>query len=116
MSKKKTLIGSNKKSSKSLKAGFKKFSHVFAPYPHFRFYKKSGHPALIVGEQPVEEYRFRKVMHSERDGGRPNEKVSPNPDRSDREPMYISKRVRHDKKSTFEDKPLSWKYPNKKKK
>lgn len=24
---------------------------IEAPYPHFRYYKKSKHPALIVGEQ-----------------------------------------------------------------
>ncbi len=88
--------------------------HVNASYPHFRYYKKSKHPALIVGEQPVEEYRYRKVMHSERDGNRLNERVSPNPNPSDPKPMYIGKRVRHDKKSEFEDKPLPWKYPSKK--
>ena len=30
-------------------------------FPHFRYYVKSKHPALIIGEQPVEEYRYRKV-------------------------------------------------------
>lgn len=93
-----------------------KNKHVSAPYPHFRYYKKSGHPALIVGEQPVEEYRFRKVMHSEKDGGRNNEIIYPNPNRRDKEPMCISKRVKHDKKTTFEDKPLPWRYPRKNKK
>ena len=86
---------------------------VEAPYPHFRYYKKTKHPALIVGEQPVEEYKFRKVMHSEKDGGRNNEKVYPNPDKRDSSPMYICKSVRHDKKNTFEEKPLPWKYPKK---
>ena len=90
--------------------------HISAPYPHFRYYKKSGHPALIVGEQPVDEYRFRKVMHDEYDGDRRNEKVIPNPDKSDSQPMYIGKRVRHDKKTRFANKPYSWKYPSKKKK
>jgi len=113
MSKKKTLIGSNKKSSKSLKAGFKKSSHVSAPYPHFRYYRKSGHPALIVGEQPIDEYRFRKVSHSPTEGGRKSERIFPNPNPFDREPMYLSKRVRHDKKHNFEDKPLPWFYPKK---
>ena len=81
-------------------------------FPHFRYYKKSGHPALIVGEQPVEEYKFRKVMHSEKDGKRNNEKIFPNPDKTDKRPMYIGKRVRHDKKKFFGAK-LPWKYPNK---
>lgn len=89
--------------------------HVSAPYPHFRYYKKSGHPALIIGEQPVEEYRYRKVMHDPKDGKRTNEKVYPNPDPRDPEPMYIGKRPRHDKKVNFANTPLPWKYPNKKK-
>lgn len=79
-------------------------------FPHFRRYKKSGHPALIVGEQVTdvkEEYKFRKVMHGERDGDRLNEEVKPNPNRTDKEPMYIGKRVRHDEKKYFS----SWKYP-----
>ena len=42
-----------------------------------------------------------------------NEKVYPNPDKRDSSPMYIGKRVRHDKKNTFEEKPLPWKYPKK---
>ena len=94
----------------------RKSNHVSAPYPHFRYYKKSRHPALIVGEQSVDEYKFRKVMHGEKDGNRSNEKVFPNPTKADKNPMYIGKRIRHDKKITFEDKPLPWKYPNKKKK
>ena len=91
----------------------KQSKHISAPYPHFRYYKKSKHPALIVGEQPVEEYCYRKVMHGEKDGKRSNEKVFPNPNKNDKEPMYIGKRVRHDKKTNFEDRPLSWKYPKK---
>ncbi|MBR1676955.1 MAG: hypothetical protein IJ706_06590 [Clostridia bacterium] len=82
-------------------------------FPHFRYYYKSKHPALIVGEQPVDEYRYRKVMHSDKDGKRNNEKVYPNPNPKDKNPMYIGKRVRHDKKKYFEDMPLSWKYPKK---
>ena len=82
-------------------------------FPHFRYYKKSKHPALIVGEQPVDEYRFRKVMHSEKDGKRNNEKVYPNPNPRDPDPMYIGRRVRHDKKTEFETRPLPWKYPKK---
>lgn len=85
-------------------------------YPHFRYYKKSKHPALIIGEQPIEEYRYRKVMHSPKDGSRNNEKVVPNPNARDPNPMYIGKRVRHDKKKNFEANPLPWKYPTNKKK
>ena len=85
-------------------------------YPHFRYYRKSKHPALITSEYTSEEYNYRKVMHSEKDGKRRNEKVFPNPDPSDKNPMYIGKRVRHDKKRNFEDKALPWKYPYKNKK
>ena len=79
-------------------------------YPHFRYYKKSGNPALVVGDQPVNEYKYRKVTHSEKESGRKNEKVYPNP--KDKKPMYISKRVRHDKKVNF-NKVYSWEYKKK---
>ena len=91
----------------------KKSFHVKAPYPHFRYYNKSHHPALIVGEKTVNEYRYRKVMHSSKEGGRNNEMVFPNPNPKDAEAMYISKRIRHDKMSAFENKPLPWKYKGK---
>ena len=55
-------------------------------------------------------------MHSEKDGKRNNEKLYPNPDPNDKKPMYIGKRIRHDEKRYFEDRPLPWKYPNKNKK
>lgn len=99
--------------SYAIKAKQKDTKHVSAPYPHFRYYKKSGHPALIVGEQPKDEYRYRKVMHSEKDCKRTNEKIEPNPKPGDPDPMYIGKRVRHDKKLNFEPRPLPWKYPKK---
>lgn len=91
----------------------KKDGRIEAPYPHFRYYRKSKHPTLIVGEQPVDEYKYRKVMHGEKDGNRNNEVVYPNPDKRDPKPMHIGKRVRHDKKKNFEDRPLPWKYPKK---
>lgn len=90
---------------------------VEAPYPHFRYYKKSKHPALVVGEQVsgdnTEEYKYRKVTHSERDGRHVNEKITPNPNPQDPDPMYITKRVRHDDKENFELRPLPWKPPKK---
>lgn len=82
-------------------------------YPHFRRYRKSGHPTLIVDEHSDDEYKYRKVMHSERDGRHLNEKIEPNPNPTDPEPMYIAKRERHDKKKHFE-KRLPWEYPKKK--
>ena len=84
-------------------------------FPHFRKYYKSGHPALIVGEEkgPKKEmWKYRKVMHGEKDGRHLNESVSPNPNRKDPNPMHIAKRVRKDEKRNFS----SWKYPWKYKK
>lgn len=103
------ILGKKKKSSPKVKK-------TKTTYPHFRYYRKSNHPALITAERSKDEYNYRKVMHSEKDGKRTNEKVYPNPDPKDKKPMYIGKRIRHDKKKNFEDKPLPWKYPNKKKK
>ena len=83
-------------------------------FPHFRRYKKSGHPTLIVGEQKneknKEEWNYRKVTHSYKDGRHLNEKVFPNPNPKDKKPMYIVKRVRHDEKKYFDSKPYNWKY------
>lgn len=104
-----------KKKNKYSKIKRQQYGHISAPFPHFRYYKKSKHPALIVGEQPIEEYRYRKVMHSKKDGKRTNEEIYPNPDPRDKDPMYIGKRIRHDKKQNFEDRPLPWKYPKNKK-
>ena len=81
-------------------------------YPHFRRYKVSDHPALIIKEHSNDEYDYRKVTHSEKDGRHLNEMVYPNPDPTDKDPMYIVKRVRHDKKNKF-GKRLPWKYPKK---
>lgn len=78
-------------------------------FPHFRLYRKSGHPALIVAEHSETEYKYRKVMHGERDGRHINEKVFPNPKKGDPNPMYIARRVRHDKKKYF-GRRLKWKY------
>lgn len=82
-------------------------------FPHFRIYLKSKHPALIVAEHSSDEYKYRKVMHGEKDGKRKNERVFPNPNPRDREPMHIGKRVRHDNKKFFGKDPLPWKYPKK---
>ncbi len=95
----------------------KKQERVEAPYPHFRKYLKSKHPALILGERRndknEEEYQYRKVMHGEKDGRHNNEKVYPNPKPGDKEPMYIGKRKRYDLKKFFSLKPYKWKYPKK---
>ena len=95
----------------------KRTKKVKETFPHFRLYKKSKHPALIVGEQSnnkVEEWNYRKVTHSEKDGRHLNEKVYPNPNLSDNRPMYISKRVRHDIKKNFSSWKYPWKYKKKK--
>ncbi len=87
-------------------------------FPHFRQYFKSKHPALIVGEQfdkvkKIEEWKYRKVMHGEKDGRHHNETIIPNPDPTDSEPMNIARRVRHDSKQNFSSWKYPWKYPKK---
>lgn len=99
-----------KKQNKRLNKPAKNKIKIVETYPHFRRYKVSNHPALIVGEHSNDEYKYRKVTHSERDGRHINEKVVPNPNTADKRPMYIAKRVRHDKKNRF-GKRLPWKYP-----
>lgn len=108
MTKKKT-----KTKTKVTKTKTKAKKHIPEQYPHFRYYMKSKHPALIIGEQPIDEYRFRKVTHSEKEAGFKNEKVYPNPNPQDKKPMYIGKRVRHDKKINF-GKKYPWVYKKKK--
>lgn len=96
------IANKKKKSSKSS-------TPIKETYPHFREYLKARHPALIVDEYSPDEYKYRKVMHGERDGRHVNEKVYPNPNKKDKAPMYIAKRVRHDKKKYF-GKKYPWKY------
>lgn len=54
-------------------------------------------------------------MHGKKDGKRNNEEVTPNPKPNDKEPMYIGKRVRHDKKKYFSTWIYPWKYNKNKK-
>ena len=102
-----------------MKKMYNKGKHIKASYPHFRYYKKSKHPALIIGEfvndKSSEEYKYRKVMHGKTEGGRKNEEVYPNPNPKDPKPMQIAKRVRHDEITKFADKPYNWKYCKKNK-
>lgn len=95
----------------------KRKSKSIEKFPHFRKYFKSGHPTLIVGEQKAEnnreEWRYRKVMHAERDGRHFNEVVTPNPNKNDPRPMHIARRVRHDDKENFSKWKYPWQYPKK---
>lgn len=78
-------------------------------YPHFRKYKKSGHPAMITGEYSVSEWNYKKVMHSNKDGRHLNDTIVPNPNPLDPKPMHITKRTRHDKKEHFSNWRYKWK-------
>lgn len=103
------------RSKKELKAIKRYYAHKAEraeQFPHFRHYMKSNHPALITGELTPDEYKYRKVTHSEREGRHLNEKIQPNPDPTDERPMYIVKRQRHDKKKYF-GKILPWRLPKK---
>ena len=81
-------------------------------FPHFRRYKKSGHPALILDEEK-DNYLFRRVTSSEKSGHHKNEKVFPNPDKRRTTPMYIVKNRQIDKKKFFSKQKYPWKYPSK---
>lgn len=84
-------------------------------FPHFRIYKKSNHPALIVAEAKIKEnkdgFLYRKASHSSKMTKRACEKVYPNPNPKDKTPMFIEKRKRKDFKTMFGPK-LNWKYKN----
>lgn len=95
------------------KPAVKKRQPVKETFPHFRYYKKSGHPALITAEYSEKEYKYRKATHSDREGRHLNEKLEPNPNPADKKPMYLVKRERHDKKKYFGER-LPWKSPRKK--
>lgn len=78
-------------------------------FPHFRKYKKSKHPAMITSEYSNFEWNYRKVMHNRKDGRHLNDIYYPNPNPLDSEPMYVAKRVRHDKKDNFSNWKYKWK-------
>ena len=81
-------------------------------FPHFRRYKKSNHPALIVAEakkdKEKDSYLYRKTSHSPKLTTRSYDKISPNPNPKDDRPMFIEKRKRVDYKKNFGPK-LLWK-------
>ena len=81
-------------------------------YPHFRHYHKSGHPALILGEEG-EDYHFRRVTSSPKSGHHKNEEINPNPDKRRTTPMYIVKQRQRDNKKFFSRWKYSWKFPKK---
>lgn len=81
-------------------------------FPHFRRYKKSGHPALILDEEN-DDYLFRRVTSSEKSGHHKNEMIFPNPDKRRSTPMYIVKNRQKDKKKFFSKSKYPWKYPKK---
>ena len=78
-------------------------------YPHFRKYKKSQHPAMITSEYSQNEWNYKKVMHGIKDGKHLNEKIFPNPNPLDSNPMYVTKRIRHDNKNNFSNWRYKWK-------
>ena len=86
-------------------------------FPHFRMYKRNNHPALILGTAKIKKsddgFIYRKASHSKGLTQRGYEKVSPNPNPKDPNPMYIEKRKRVDFKERFTT-ILPWKYKQKK--
>ena len=87
-------------------------------FPHFRIYKKSKHPALILDYANIDKhhdgYLYRKTSHSKKMTQKGCEKVFPNPNPIDQKPMYIEKKKRVDYKMQF-GKKLPWEFPQKNK-
>ena len=85
-------------------------------FPHFRIYKRSKHPALILNhatkDREDDSFLYRKTSHSKglTKGGFTT--VSPNPNPKDKNPMYIENKKRVDYKIKF-SKKLPWKFPKK---
>ena len=100
------MLYKKKKSSSKPKKTKEKF-------PHFRHYKKSGHPALILSEDTEEKYKFRRVTSSEFSGHHRNERIEPNPDKRRKTPMYIVKQRQSDYKKNFSTWKYPWKFPKK---
>lgn len=67
---------------------------------HFRQYRRSGHPAFIVGES-AKDFNFHRVTSSTRSGHHSNWKIDPNPQIGRNTPMYIVKAEQTDSKSWF---------------
>ncbi len=86
-------------------------------FPHFRKYKRSNHPALIIGlakiKKEADGFLYRKTSHSPGVSKKKCDKIDPNPNPNDNRPMYIEKRKRADFKFRFGEK-LNWKFPQKK--
>ena len=101
------MVNKNKKSSTNTR----KTKEIF---PHFRHYKKSGHPALILSEDTKDKYKFRRVTSSEYSGHHRNECINPNPDSRRKTPMYIVKQRQSDYKKNFSSWKYPWKFPKKK--
>lgn len=72
---------------------------------HFRKYRKSNHPSLIVGDDG-REYDFIGLTHSPRSGGRKCHELSRNPDPKDVRKSYLRRELRSDSHRSFK-KPLS---------
>ena len=100
-------VGGNDMANKKKQPAVNKRQSAKETFPHFRYYFKSRHPALILKEEDSEKYRFRRITTSELSGHHKNEKVDPNPDRTRSTPMYIVKAEQTDKKKRFSP----WKYP-----
>ena len=80
-------------------------------FPHFRYYIKSKHPALITNESiDKKQYEFHGITSYPYDGKHRNIKVIPNPDTTKKSAMYIKRRKKYDDKKMFKNK-YEWKVP-----
>lgn len=87
-------------------------------FPHFRMYKKSNHPALILDnakkQKEDDSFLYRKASHSRKVASKGYEKVYPNPNKKDKRAMYIENKKRVDYKNKFGP-ILPWQYLQKNK-
>ena len=85
-------------------------------FPHFRIYKKSKHPVLIVDHATIKKekdgFLYKKASHSSGLTKRGFSVITPNPDPKDKKPMFIENRRRKDFKHKFGPR-LPWKSPKK---
>lgn len=111
------MLGKKKKSASVKRKPKKREVFVDAPYPHFRFYRKSGHPALILKEvNEGKDYLFRRTSHEDSVARKSGyEVLEKNPNPNDPKPMFIERRKRRDRKIAFYRIPLNWKYKKEKK-
>ncbi|MCI1245267.1 MAG: hypothetical protein LKG11_04935 [Bacilli bacterium] len=74
---------------------------------HFRKYRKSNHPSLIVGDDG-RAYDFIGLTHSPYSGGHKCHELSSNPDPRDPRKSYLRRELRSDSHHSFRKPIPGW--------